>query len=171
MTPNARVIFTALICLVAAGCQSASLEDAAPKAVPVARPDLAAERKDAPQQALALSASDAPAKPEAASQVVRRNPGVASIVPLEETKPVENKEFVASGASRSGEFPTFSKQPKASNEQFSDAEKRAAEAEMAELLRNRASTPDARARYEARLKRLRAVAASHGSDMQQKIEN
>lgn len=171
MTPNARLVFSALICLVAAGCQSASLEDAAPKAVPVARPDPAAKQKDAPQQALVQSAGDASAKPDAPSQVVRRNPGIASIVPIEETTPVENKDFVTSGASRSGEFPTFSKQPQASNEQFSEAEKLAAEAEMAELLRNRASTPDARARYEARLKRLRAVAASHGTDMQQKIEN
>ena len=41
---------------------------------------------------------------------------------------------------------------------------------MTELLRNRASTPDARAQYEARLKELRALAANHGSDMQQEIE-
>ena len=164
-------MFAALVCLVAAGCQSASLQDAAPTAVPVARPDTVAEQQDISQQALALSASSAPIKPEAPSQVVKRNPGVASVVPIEETLPVENKDFVVSGASRTGKFPTFAEQPKASTEQFSDAQKRAAEAEMAELLRNRASTPDARARYEARLKHLRAVAANHGSDMQQEIEN
>jgi len=41
---------------------------------------------------------------------------------------------------------------------------------MTELLRNRASTPDARAQYEARLRQLRALAANHGSDTQQEIE-
>jgi hypothetical protein len=158
-------MFAALVCLVAAGCQSASLQDAAPTAVPVARPD-----NDVSKTA-ASGTKDVSVKTDAPSQVIRRNPGVASVVPIEQTSPVENKQFVASGASRTGQFPTFGQQPKAANAQFSDQEKQAAEAEMAELLRNRASTPDARARYEARLKQLRAVAANHGSDMQQEIEN
>ena len=120
---------------------------------------------------LVSGSSGASVKAEGSSQVIRRNPGVATIVPIEKTSPVESKEFVASGASRTGQFPTFGQLPKTANAQFSDQEKLAAEAEMAELLRNRASTPDARARYEARLKQLRAVAATHGSDMQQEIEN
>ena len=160
-----RPMFAALVCLVAAGCQSASLQDAAPTAVPVARPD------NGVSKTAASGANDVSVKADGSSQVIRRNPGVASIVPLEQTSPVENKQFVASGASRTGQFPTFGQLPKTANAQFSDQEKLAAEAEMAELLRNRASTPDARARYEARLKLLRAVAANHGSDMQQEIEN
>jgi hypothetical protein len=54
---------------------------------------------------------------------------------------------------------------------LSEADKLAAEAEMTELLRNRATTPDARAQYEARLRQLRALAANHGNDTQQEIEN
>jgi antitoxin (DNA-binding transcriptional repressor) of toxin-antitoxin stability system len=165
MTPIVRPMFSVLLCLVAMGCQSASLQDAAPTAVPVARPD------DGALKAAASEDNEVSVKAGGSSQVLRRNPGVASVVPLEQTAPVENKEFVASGASRTGQFPTFAKQPKAANAQFSDQEKLATEAEMAELLRNRASTPNARARYEARLKQLRAVAASHGSGMQQEIEN
>lgn len=158
-------MFAAVVCLAAAGCQSASLQDAAPTAVPVARPDIGVSKT------AASATKDVSVKEDGPSQVLRRNPGVASVVPIEQTSPVKNKEFVASGASRTGQFPTFGEQPKAANAQFSDQEKQAAEAEMAELLRNRASTPDARARYEARLRQLRAVAANHGSDMQQEIEN
>jgi hypothetical protein len=165
MIPIVRPMFAALVCLVAAGCQSASLQDAAPTAVPVARPD------NGVSTTTASGTNDVSVKADGSSKVIRRNPGVASVVPLEQTLPVENKQFVASGASRTGQFPTFGQQPKTANAQFSDQEKQAAEAEMAELLRNRASTPDARARYEARLKLLRAVAANHGSDMQQEIEN
>ena len=165
MTSIVRPMFAVLICLVVAACQSASLQDAAPTAVPVARPD-----NGVPETA-ALESNKVPVPADAPSQVIRRNPGVVSVVPIEQTAPVESKEFVASGASRTGQFPTFGKQLKAANAQFSDEDKLAAEAEMAELLRNRASTPNARARYEARLKQLRAIAANHGSDMQQEIEN
>tara|TARA_R110000850_G_scaffold2897_3_gene13397 strand:+ start:602 stop:1270 length:669 start_codon:yes stop_codon:yes gene_type:complete len=165
MTSIVRPMFAVLICLVVAGCQSASLQDAAPTAVPVARPD-----NGVPETAV-LESDAVSVKADGSSQVLRRNPGVPSVVPLEQTAPVKNKEFVASGASRTGEFPTFGKQPKAANAQFSNEDKLAAEAEMAELLRSRALTPDARARYEARLKLLRAIAANHGSDMQEEIEN
>jgi len=156
MIPCVRPISVALVCLVTVvGCQSASLQDAAPTAVPVARPDNGGVQAVAPET----------------EKVIRRNPGIGSVVPIEKTSPVEDKEFVASGASRTGQYPNFNQQPKAANAQFSDQQKQAAEEEIAELLRNRASTPDARARYEARLRRLRAVAANHGSEMQQEIEN
>ncbi|MBC7280741.1 hypothetical protein [Hoeflea sp.] len=94
-----------------------------------------------------------------------------SVVPIEQTTPVETQDFVETGARRTGEYPTFGRMPKAANTQMSDAEKRAAEAEMAALLRARAATPGARAQYEARLKQLRALAANHGADAKKEIEN
>ena len=60
--------------------------------------------------------------------------------------------------------------PPAANTQMTNAEKRAAEAEMAALLRARAATPGARAQYDARLKELRALADNHGSDTRKEIE-
>ncbi|WP_340161693.1 hypothetical protein [uncultured Hoeflea sp.] len=170
MMPIIRPVIVVLCFLVLAGCQTASLEDAAPKSVPAATAIPAAAQGSGADQVAASNAGDTTRTEQASSATIRRNPGIASVIPLEKTTPVENKEFVASGASRSGQYPNFGQQPKAANSQFSDQEKLAAEAEMTELLRNRASTPDARAQYEARLKELRALAANHGSDMQQEIE-
>jgi len=166
MLPIVRPAFVVLVTLLVSGCQTASLEDAAPKSVAVAVPDSTAASATLTQAP--LPAAEAPA---ATPTVIRRNPGFTSPIPIEKTAPVENKEFVAVGASRTGQYPKIGQQPRAANAQLSDAEKRAAEAEMAELLRSRASTPDARAQYEARLRQLRALAASHGSDTQQEIEN
>ncbi|WP_345775674.1 hypothetical protein [Hoeflea sp. BAL378] len=92
-------------------------------------------------------------------------------MPIEKTTPVETKEFVETGASQTGVYPKFGHMPKAATTQMTQAEKLAAEAEMAELLRARAATPDARAQYQARLEELRALAANHGRDTQQQIEN
>jgi hypothetical protein len=152
-----------LATFVLAGCQTASLEDAAPTVAPAAEPVVSAQETD----------PDAAAESSSAGQTVvtRRNPGLTSIIPIEQTAPVENKEFVTSGARRTGQFPTFGRLPTAANTQLTEAERIAAEAEMTELLKARASTPDARAQYEARLRRLRALAASHARDTQQKIEN
>ena len=165
-----RPICVATVCLLVAGCQTASLEDAVPKSAVVAPADDDASLVTASQPAAGPASDQVSAEGNRPSNVTRRNPGIASIVPLEQTAPVENKAFVASGASRTGQYPTFGRQPKAANTQFSDQEKLAAEAEMTALLKSRASTPDARAQYEARLKRLRALAASHGDAMQQEIE-
>ena len=164
MIPIVRPAFVALVMLSAAGCQTASLEDAAPKSATIAVVDVSAANTDSEQV-------PASAVPSAAPEVIRSNPGFVSPIPIEKTTPVENKEFVTTGASRSGQYPKFGRQPLAANAQFSDADKLAAEAEMTELLRNRASTPDARAQYEARLKQLRALAVNHASDTQQEIEN
>jgi hypothetical protein len=146
-----------------AGCQTASLEDAAPSVVPAAEPVVSAQETDPDGAAESSSAGQ--------TVVTRRNPGLTSIIPIEQTAPVENKEFVTSGARRTGQFPTFGRLPSAANTQLTEAERIAAEAEMTALLKARASTPDARAQYEARLRRLRALAASHARDTQQKIEN
>jgi hypothetical protein len=150
-----------------AGCQTASLEDAAPSVVPAAEPVVSAQETDS------FCRPDGAAESSSAGQTVvtRRNPGLTSIIPIEQTAPVENKEFVTSGARRTGQFPTFGRLPSAANTQLTEAERIAAEAEMTALLKARASTPDARAQYEARLRRLRALAASHARDTQQKIEN
>ncbi|MDP2119665.1 MAG: hypothetical protein Q8K28_07175 [Hoeflea sp.] len=93
-----------------------------------------------------------------------------SPVPIEQTAPVQTQDFVATGARRAGVYPTFGRMPQAANSQLTTAEKVAAEAEMTELLRARATTPGARAQYEARLKELRALAANHGTDTQREIE-
>lgn len=157
-----------LAALVMAGCQTASLEDAAPTVVPAAEPEVVAPESVAQE---AITEEAAVSSPASETVATRRNPGVTSIVPIERTEPVENKEFVATGARRTGEFPTFGRVPKAANTQLSEAERIAAEAEMTELLRARASTPDARAQYDARLRQLRALASNHARDTQKEIEN
>jgi hypothetical protein len=105
------------------------------------------------------------------ADVTRPNPGFVSVVPIGQAAPVESKEFVTSGASRTGQFPTFGRQRTAANTQMTEAERLAVEAEMTELLKARASTPQARAQYDARLRQLRALAASHARDTQEEIEN
>ncbi|OCW58846.1 hypothetical protein AWJ14_20905 [Hoeflea olei] len=158
--------------LFVAGCQTASLEDAAPKAAPAARSPSASGIAPAEAAALQPAGSAGAARETAQSPaVIRRNPGFASVVPIEKTAPVEKKAFVESGARQTGTYPTIGTVPQAANTQMTTAEKLAAEAEMAKLLKDRASTPSARAQYEARLRELRALAASHGSDTQQQIEN
>ncbi|MCY0095160.1 hypothetical protein [Hoeflea ulvae] len=175
MISNIRPAFVTLVALIASACQTASLEDAAPKGALAAPPVATSAAPTAPPTTRAAegAARDVAANPDPATEstVIRRNPGFTSVVPIEKTAPVENKAFVASGASRTGQYPTIGRLPNTASAQFSDAEKLAAEAEMAELLRSRAATPDARAQYEARLRELRALAASHASDTQQQIEN
>ncbi|MDZ7600732.1 MAG: hypothetical protein U1A06_05100 [Hoeflea sp.] len=93
-----------------------------------------------------------------------------SPVPIEKTAPVQTQDFVATGARRAGEYPKLGRLPRAANSQLTTEEKLAAEAEMTELLQARATTPGARAQYEARLQELRALAANHGTDTQREIE-
>jgi hypothetical protein len=153
----------ALMAFVVVGCQTASLEDAAPIAARTTAAPASVSGAGAEPLAEAMVADPAPA--------TRRNPGFASVIPIEERAVIEDKEFVATGARRTGEFPNFGPVPKAANTQMSVYERLVTEAEMTELLRARASTPDARAQYEARLTQLRALAASHASEAQQQIEN
>lgn len=170
MSPTVRPAFVALFSLLAAGCQTASLQDVAPTTVPVTRVDETIVATETPADGTVPGSTGQAAGDTIVSTEVRANPGLPSLIPIEKTAPPETKEFVAAGAARSGQFPTFGRQPRAANAQFSEADKLAAEAEMTELLANRASTPDARALYEARLRQLRALAASHASDTQQEIE-
>ena len=172
MIPIVRPAFVALFSLLAAGCQTASLEDAAPKTASISSFDAGTSAIDGSAEGVASDAAATLTSTDDASApaVIRRNPGFMSPIPIEKTVPVVNKEFVATGASRSGQYPSFGRLPKAANAQFSDYDKLVAEAEMTELLRNRASTPDARAQYDTRLRQLRALAANHGSDTQQEIE-
>lgn len=174
MISNVRPAVLTFAMLVMAGCQTASLEDAAPKAATADTLQVGAAAPAGSEVVVATGAApnkaptpDAPPAPT----VIRSNPGFTSVVPIEKTAPVQNKEFVAQGANRTGQYPTFGRIPSTANAQLSSAEKSAAEAEIAELLRSRAATPDARAQYELRLLQLRALAASHGSDTQRKIEN
>ena len=171
MRPIVRPAFVALFSLLAAGCQTASLEDVAPTTVPVSRADETIATTETPADGIVPGSAGQAAGDTVVSTEVRASPGLASILPLEKTLPPDTKEFVDEGVAKSGRFPTFGRQPRAANAQFSEADKLAAEAEMTELLANRASTPDARAQYEARLQQLRALAASHGNDTQQEIEN
>lgn len=170
MRPSVRPAFVAFFSLLAAGCQTASLQDVAPTTVPVSRADDATAATGVPADGIVSGSAGQAAGDTVVPAEVRANPGLPSLIPLEKTAPPETKEFVAAGVAKSGQFPTFGRQPRAANAQFSEADKLAAEAEMTELLANRASTPDARALYEARLRQLRALAANHGSDTQQEIE-
>lgn len=175
MILNVRPGVLTLVALVATGCQTASLEDAAPKSALVSTYDAGAAAPAGAVDVVADAATQAPSPDATAtaqgSTVIRRNPGIVSPIPIEKTAPVENKEFVAVGANRTGQTPTFGRLPNTANTQLSEAEKSAAEAEMAALLRARAATPDARAQYEKRLKELQALASSHASDTQREIEN
>ncbi|MBU4530685.1 MAG: hypothetical protein KUA43_02215 [Hoeflea sp.] len=173
MIPFHRPVFVAFVAILAAGCQTASLEDAAPVAATVVTSEVPAAPAIVADAATTGTAGtpDPAAEPvSAAPTVIRKNPGIMSVVPIEQTTPVATQDFVDTGARRTGEYPTFGRMPQAANTQMTDAEKRAAEAEMAELLRARAATPGARAQYEARLRQLRALAANHGSDAQKQIE-
>jgi hypothetical protein len=158
--------------LLLSGCQTASLEDAAPQTAhqtaPLAEP-APAETGEAAQIANE-SGAETPAQ-TGQPTTDRSNPGIASIVPIEQAAPVENQEFVVTGARRTGRYPSFGEQPTAANSQMSEAERITAEAEMTELLKARASSPNARAQYEARLRQLRALAQSHAREAQEKIEN
>jgi hypothetical protein len=155
--------------LLLSGCQTASLEDAAPQTVPEATPLAEQAPVETGEAAEAVNQPGADGPPEAT--VIRSNPGFTSIVPIEKTVPVEQKEFVTGGARRTGRYPSFGEQPKAATAQMSEAERIAAEAEMTELLKARASSPGARAQYEARLRELRALAKSHARETQEIIEN
>lgn len=170
MRPSVPPAFVALFSLLVAGCQTASLQDVAPTTVPVSRAADPTTATDGQAEATVPGNAGNPPGGEVASAETSRDAGLASILPLEKTLPPDTKEFVAAGVAKTGQFPTFGRQPRAANTQFSEYDKLAAEAEMAELLANRASTPDARAQYEARLRQLRALAASHASDTQQEIE-
>lgn len=178
MPDNTRLPIVLSVMFLISGCQTASLEDAAPLgAVPapsVTDPAIAepATVPASPQPKPAAADIAAAAVPAVAAPVtVRRNPGFASVIPIEKTRPVENTEFVAQGARRNGQFPTFGIEPQAANSQLTAAERLAAEAEMAELLRARAATPSEKQLYEDRLKRLRELARTHAEDAARQIEN
>lgn len=177
MRQSIRLALAAFTAIFLAGCQTVSLEDAAPKNAPVnfnpvdtgaAATETTATGSE-PVSETAGTVETAAAEPK--QTVIRRNPGITSVVPIEKTTPVEKKDFVAQGASRTGQYPTFGPLPETANAQITTSEKAAAEAQMAKLLRARANTPDARARYEARLRELRALAQSHATDTQKQIEN
>ncbi|VVT12589.1 hypothetical protein [Hoeflea sp. EC-HK425] len=171
MRPRIRPALVCLAGLIVAGCQTASLEDAAPRQAQVVRSDVLPVDETTVSDATTPPPGEAAGGGSSTPGVVRNNPGFISPVPIEKTAPARTSDFVAAGASRSGRYPTFGRQPVAANVQLSEADKLAAEAEMTELLRNRATTADARAQYEARLRQLRALAANHGNDTQQEIEN
>lgn len=167
-----------LMALLLAGCQTASLEDAAPTSVPSnfaagSATSANADTTTTDVQAAAAAPQTAAAVDEGAATptVIRRNPGFNSLIPIEKTTPVATEEFVDTGVRRTGVYPAIGRKQTAANSQLSAAEKSAAEAEMHKLLRERAQTPDARAAYEARLKELRALAQNHAADTQREIEN
>ncbi|WP_146215525.1 hypothetical protein [Hoeflea marina] len=93
--------------------------------------------------------------------------GLPTVLPSARPIP-ETRDFVATGASRTGEFPRFEALQSA-NSQLSDAEKRAAEKQMADLLRARAGTPSAQMTYAERRAYLRKVAATHAAEAEAEI--
>ena len=122
----------------ASGCQTASLEDAAP------------------------AGASTPSGPSAATQM-----GLPTVVPSARPIP-PTADFVASGARRTGEYPQF-KTLEAANTQLTPEQKKAAENEMAGLLRARAATPSSQMTYAQRLAYLRKVAANHGDEAEAEI--
>ena len=166
-----RPAFVAFVAFLTVGCQTASLEDAAPRAAFVSGAESTATPEGGLDQQSVASSDVFPEAPAAVASEKPQKPKVALKVPQESGAQVERQAFVTEGASRTGEYPTFGSLPATANTQLSAEQKSAAEAEFAELLRARARTPSARAQYNARLKQLRELGASHGNDTLQQIEN
>lgn len=165
MRKNSLIGLFCGVVMSASGCQTASLEDAAPTNAQLAA-NSAAQQGDSTaavssDAAAATDASTTPA-PSAVTQM-----GLPTVVPTARPKP-ETKDFVATGARRTGDFPQF-KTLESANSQLSAEQKQAAEKEMADLLRARAATPAAQMTYAQRLAYLRKIAANHGDETEAQI--
>jgi hypothetical protein len=80
-------------------------------------------------------------------------------------------DFVAQGARRGSEFPTFSRMPRGATSQISAAERTIIETEMAAALAEQRNDRAAADRYRARVAELQAIARNHGSETRAQIEN
>lgn len=162
---NSLVVLFCGVVMSASGCQTASLEDAAPTRAQLAAGS-AAVQSDKTAAAAAEAEATTDATPKPAPTIVTQM-GLPTVVPSARPKP-ETKDFVATGARRTGDFPQF-KPLESANSQLSPEQKKAAEKEMADLLRARAATPAAQMTYAERLAYLRKLAATHADEAEAQI--
>ena len=79
--------------------------------------------------------------------------------------------FVAAGAERGGNFPTFLPEPRRATAQMSEAEREMIAAEMAMLKAERDNDMVAATNYREKLVELRRLAREHGPETRRRIEN
>lgn len=84
---------------------------------------------------------------------------------------VRDTRFVEEGAMRNRAFPTFANTPVGATEQLSAADKLQIESEMSAIRAAYGSGGLSEASYNARMKELKDLARTHGSDVQDEIEN
>jgi hypothetical protein len=90
---------------------------------------------------------------------------------LSPTAPRQPAPFVAAGAARGGEFPTFLPEPPRATEQMSAAERQMIATEMAMLKAERDNDMVAATNYREKLVELRRLAREHGPETRRRIEN
>lgn len=131
--------------LAIAGCQTASLEDAAPTsatAAPASKPLISVEDITVPSP-VPLPRGEAPLPPQ--------------------------QQFVTDGIADTGSFPAVGTPRQTANSQLSAAEQAAITAEMERLKASQPAGGASQAEYEARLKRLRELAGTHAADAEREI--
>jgi hypothetical protein len=129
----------ALALLATAGCQTASLEDAAPKPA------------DKPASAMQDIAIPSP---------VPLPRGVDEL---------PQQDFVSEGIRDTGTYPLVGTPRQAANRQITPQEQAAMQAEMERLKAEQAGGGMTRAQYEARLKQLRKIAETHAEEAEREI--
>lgn len=136
----------------AAGCQTASLEDAAPTAA----------------ASTVAAAGRAPDKPLISMQDVN----IPSPIPLPRGQTaLPQQDFVGSGMRDTGRYPSVGVPRQAANSQLTPAEQAAMLAEMERLKAGQGPAASSQAEYDERLKRLRDLAGSHAAEAEREIVN
>lgn len=118
---------------------------------------------------VSASLEDAAPKPEAPSAVPKTKP-VAGSGAQEATTAGDNS-FVADGARRNDDFPTFAQTPVGATDQLSDSAKQAILDEMASIRAAHQSSGNQAAAYSTRYNNLQELAKTHGVETQAEIEN
>lgn len=79
--------------------------------------------------------------------------------------------FVAEGARRTGQFPSFGRMPRGAMPQMTEIEREIIEAEMAAALAEQRDDRVTATRYRERLAELQEIARTHGAETRRQIEN
>lgn len=145
-------VLAALAMVLLVGCQTASLEDAAPKSVPNSSTQAAAD-------------TTKPAEP------TKTGIAVLSPIPLPFNRPdkVERKDFVSTGIASGGKFPNLGTERTAALPQLSAAEASAMKQEFQALQQKGPNGNETEAAYRRRMAELRKLAKTHASDAEAEI--
>ncbi|MEO4040427.1 hypothetical protein AAFN47_02330 [Hoeflea sp. CAU 1731] len=151
MKPHIQLAALLILPILAGGCVSASLEDAAPRTTGDA-------------------AGPAAGQPAPSAETAKGPEGRAR---PERKTPPRDTSFVQEGAAQDDTFPTFGPTPTGAMEQLSEAEKKQIQNEMESILKQRkppsaSATSDA---YKKQSEEFEAIARSHGDEAKAEIEN